>query len=126
MPDFQSIEAFVSALGGRRVLRKVLIANNGIAAVKCIRSVRRWAYETFGNEREVSRHVVLTVRWRRVAEPQPRALPATHVHAPPSSVRAPHPNPRTRSALPTLADPLRRHGDASGPGRQRRVHPHGG
>lgn len=32
---------------------KVLIANNGIAAVKCIRSIRRWCYELFGNERAI-------------------------------------------------------------------------
>jgi len=31
----------------------VLIANNGIAAVKEIRSVRKWAYETFGDERAI-------------------------------------------------------------------------
>lgn len=30
---------------------QVLIANNGIAAVKCMRSIRRWAYETFRNEK---------------------------------------------------------------------------
>lgn len=32
---------------------QVLIANNGIAAVKEIRSVRKWAYETFGDERAI-------------------------------------------------------------------------
>ena len=31
----------------------MLIANNGIAAVKEIRSVRKWAYETFGDERAI-------------------------------------------------------------------------
>lgn len=50
---WDSVESFVTAVGGRRVIKKVLIANNGIAAVKAIRSIRRWAYETFGNEREV-------------------------------------------------------------------------
>jgi biotin carboxylase len=30
-----------------------LIANNGIAAVKCIRSIRRWAYEVFKNDRAI-------------------------------------------------------------------------
>lgn len=33
--------------------RQILIANNGIAAVKEIRSVRKWCYETFGDERAV-------------------------------------------------------------------------
>lgn len=31
----------------------MLIANNGIAAVKCMRSVRRWAYEMFKDERAI-------------------------------------------------------------------------
>ena len=30
------------------------MANNGIAAVKFIRSIRSWAYKTFGNERAVA------------------------------------------------------------------------
>lgn len=47
------IQAYVHSLGGKRSIRKVLIANNGIAAVKAIRSIRRWSYETFGNERTV-------------------------------------------------------------------------
>jgi acetyl-CoA carboxylase / biotin carboxylase 1 len=34
-------------------LFQVLIANNGIAAVKCMRSIRRWAYEMFRNERAI-------------------------------------------------------------------------
>ena len=44
---------YVSMRGGTHAIRRILVANNGIAAVKCIRSIRRWAYETFGNEREV-------------------------------------------------------------------------
>lgn len=47
------IDTYVNALGGSRPIRKILIANNGIAAVKAIRSIRRWAYETFGDERAV-------------------------------------------------------------------------
>lgn len=35
------------------MIEKVLIANNGIAAVKCMRSVRRWAYELFGNDKAI-------------------------------------------------------------------------
>lgn len=48
------IETYVDSLGGKRPIRKILIANNGIAAVKAIRSIRRWAYETFGDERTVT------------------------------------------------------------------------
>lgn len=39
---------------------QVLIANNGIAAVKCMRSVRRWSYEMFQNERAVRFVVMVT------------------------------------------------------------------
>jgi acetyl-CoA carboxylase/biotin carboxylase 1 len=39
-------------------LAQVLIANNGIGAVKAIRSIRRWAYEWFGREKAV-RFVVM-------------------------------------------------------------------
>ncbi|KAL3204959.1 hypothetical protein MRX96_041084 [Rhipicephalus microplus] len=46
-------EEFVSRFGGRHVINKVLIANNGIAAVKCMRSIRRWAYEMFSNDKAV-------------------------------------------------------------------------
>ncbi len=56
-------------LGGSRVINKVrfilfgtflielisqiLIANNGIAAVKCMRSIRRWSYEMFRQENAI-------------------------------------------------------------------------
>lgn len=50
---FENLEAYVKALGGDTVIRKILIANNGIAAVKAIRFLRKWAYEVFGNEKEV-------------------------------------------------------------------------
>lgn len=45
------IKSFVTEHGGNCPIQRVLLANNGIAAVKEMRSVRKWAYETFGNER---------------------------------------------------------------------------
>ncbi|XP_036953486.1 acetyl-CoA carboxylase isoform X2 [Acanthopagrus latus] len=51
---------FVTRFGGNRVIEKVLIANNGIAAVKCMRSIRRWSYEMFRNERTVRFVVMVT------------------------------------------------------------------
>ncbi|KAG1786029.1 acetyl-CoA carboxylase [Suillus plorans] len=51
---------FVKANGGHTVITKVLIANNGIAAVKEIRSIRQWSYETFGTERAVEFTVMAT------------------------------------------------------------------
>ncbi|KAJ7115896.1 acetyl-CoA carboxylase [Mycena epipterygia] len=55
-----SVQAFVKTNGGHTVITKVLIANNGIAAVKEIRSIRQWSYETFGREREVEFTVMAT------------------------------------------------------------------
>uniref|UniRef100_E9PSQ0 acetyl-CoA carboxylase n=1 Tax=Rattus norvegicus TaxID=10116 RepID=E9PSQ0_RAT len=51
---------FVTRFGGNRVIETVLIANNGIAAVKCMRSIRRWAYEMFRNERAIRFVVMVT------------------------------------------------------------------
>ncbi|XP_021925280.1 acetyl-CoA carboxylase [Zootermopsis nevadensis] len=53
-------EEFVRRFGGTKVINKVLIANNGIAAVKCMRSIRRWSYEMFRNERAVRFVVMVT------------------------------------------------------------------
>ena len=48
------IAAFVRAHDGTRPIDKVLLANNGIAAVKAMRSLRQWSFEQFGNEREIA------------------------------------------------------------------------
>lgn len=37
-----------------------MIANNGIAAVKCMRSIRRWSYEMFRNEKAIKFVVMYT------------------------------------------------------------------
>uniref|UniRef100_H2YM68 Uncharacterized protein n=1 Tax=Ciona savignyi TaxID=51511 RepID=H2YM68_CIOSA len=47
------IPELVKILGGNNVIEKILLANNGIAAVKCMRSIRRWAYEMFRNEKAI-------------------------------------------------------------------------
>jgi hypothetical protein len=70
-PTYDSVEEFVAANDGKRAIRKVLIANNGIAAVKCMRSVRTWAYETFGDDRAVSglgRMRAMQPRYRALAQ----------------------------------------------------------
>ncbi|CAI6341048.1 unnamed protein product [Periconia digitata] len=54
------VRDFVAAHDGHTVITNVLIANNGIAAVKEIRSVRKWAYETFGDERAILFTVMAT------------------------------------------------------------------
>eukprot|EP01087_Luapelamoeba_hula_P008660 TRINITY_DN2184_c0_g1_i2.p1 TRINITY_DN2184_c0_g1~~TRINITY_DN2184_c0_g1_i2.p1 ORF type:complete len:1896 (+),score=263.11 TRINITY_DN2184_c0_g1_i2:359-6046(+) len=57
---FGSVEQYVKFCGGKRPISRVLIANNGIAAVKEMLSVRRWSYETFGNDRAIKFVVMAT------------------------------------------------------------------
>ena len=59
---FENVAEYVAKLGGDKgiAIEKVLIANNGVAAVKAIRSIRRWAYEVFGNEKAISFVVMAT------------------------------------------------------------------
>jgi hypothetical protein len=59
---FPNVDSYVRELGGPQsvVIEKVLIANNGVAAVKAIRSIRKWAYEVFGNERAIQFVVMAT------------------------------------------------------------------
>ncbi|RVX72559.1 Acetyl-CoA carboxylase [Exophiala mesophila] len=54
------VKDFVQEHDGHSAITSVLIANNGIAAVKEIRSVRKWAYETFGDERAIQFTVMAT------------------------------------------------------------------
>lgn len=44
------LEEYVKAMGGDKVIRKILIANNGMAATKAILSMRQWAYLQLGLE----------------------------------------------------------------------------
>lgn len=59
---FATVADYVNELSGNKgwVIEKVLIANNGNAAVKAIRSIRRWAYDIFGNEKAISFVVMAT------------------------------------------------------------------
>ncbi|GLU16226.1 hypothetical protein SLE2022_326700 [Rubroshorea leprosula] len=47
------VDEFCRALEGKSPIHSILIANNGMAAVKFIRSIRTWAYETFGTEKAI-------------------------------------------------------------------------
>mmetsp|Transcript_13003 Transcript_13003/g.28230 ORF Transcript_13003/g.28230 Transcript_13003/m.28230 type:complete len:2095 (-) Transcript_13003:158-6442(-) len=49
----ETVEEYVKSRGGNRVIRKVLIANNGMAATKSIISMRQWAYMQFGDEHAI-------------------------------------------------------------------------
>ena len=49
----KTMEQYVKERGGDRVIKKVLIANNGMAATKSILSMRQWAYMELGDEKAV-------------------------------------------------------------------------
>ncbi|KAL3320099.1 hypothetical protein Ciccas_001212 [Cichlidogyrus casuarinus] len=48
-----SFASYVELHNPTRIIKKVLIANNGIAALKFIRSIRKWSYATFKNVNEI-------------------------------------------------------------------------
>ena len=58
--SIESLARYVAAHGGKRVIRKVLIANNGMAATKAIISMRRWAYNEIGDENAIEFLVMAT------------------------------------------------------------------
>ncbi|KAJ5067483.1 acetyl-coa carboxylase isoform a [Anaeramoeba ignava] len=45
-----TLEKYSNQLGATNKIQRILIATNGIAAVKVIHSIKQWCYETFGNE----------------------------------------------------------------------------
>lgn len=47
------VDNFCHSLGGKKPIHSILISNNGMAAVKFMRSIRTWAYETFGTEKAI-------------------------------------------------------------------------
>lgn len=57
---FASVEEYVKATQGTRPIHSVLIANNGISAVKAIRSIRSWCYEMFADEHKITFVVMAT------------------------------------------------------------------
>ena len=57
---YTSVEDYVKKCNGKRVIQRVLISNNGIGAVKAIRSMRKWSYEMFADDRAVKFIVMAT------------------------------------------------------------------
>lgn len=51
---YEALDAMVEVMGGDKPVHSVLVANNGLAAVKFMRSVRNWAFKRFGDERVVN------------------------------------------------------------------------
>lgn len=57
----KKLEEYVKSRGGNKVLRRILIANNGMAATKAILSMRQWAYLELGLD-SVFEFVVMATR----------------------------------------------------------------
>lgn len=55
------IQEYVEKRGGKRVIQRILIANNGMAATKSILSMRQWAYMVLGDE-EALEFIVMATR----------------------------------------------------------------
>lgn len=51
--NLATTEEFAVRFDGKRGINRVLIATNGIAAVKFIRSIRRWCFQLFSNEKTI-------------------------------------------------------------------------
>ena len=75
------VAAYVASKNGTRPIRKVLMANNGIAAVKTIRSVRDWAYHTFGSESAIEFVAMVT--------PEDLAANAAYIRMAESTIEVP-------------------------------------
>ena len=62
----EAVSSLLKRLGGTKPITSVLISNNGLAAVKFIRSVRRFALKNFGDERVISLVAMATPEDMRV------------------------------------------------------------
>ncbi|KAJ3107045.1 acetyl-coenzyme-A carboxylase [Phlyctochytrium planicorne] len=59
-PKALGVHDFVTRSQGHTIITRILIANNGMAAVKAIISIRRWSYETFGDDKAIEFAVMAT------------------------------------------------------------------
>ena len=49
-------EAWVAQCGGTRAIKRLLVANNGMAAAKFIMSIRSFLFQTFGDDQLI--HII--------------------------------------------------------------------
>ena len=66
----EQYEKFVRDVGGTKVIKRIVVANNGMAATKFIMSIRNWLFENFGDDRLI--HIVA------MATPEVSRLSARH------------------------------------------------
>ena len=56
MTPEQHYESWVRQCGGDRVIKRILIANNGMAAAKFILSIRNFLFQSFGDDQLI--HII--------------------------------------------------------------------
>ena len=56
LTPMEQYEKFVYDTGGTKAIKRIVVANNGMAATKFIMSIRNWLFENFGDERLI--HIV--------------------------------------------------------------------
>lgn len=71
----EDYEGFVRSHAGNKVIRRIVVANNGMAATKFILSIRNWLFENFGDERLI--HIIA------MATPEARPPGALNAALPP-------------------------------------------
>ena len=60
LTPMEQYEKFVRDAGGTKVIKRIVVANNGMAATKFIMSIRNWLFENFGDDRLI--HIVAVCR----------------------------------------------------------------
>ena len=64
--------SWVKQCGGTRAIRRILVANNGMAAAKFIISIRNFLFQTFGDDQLI--HIIA------MATPEDQKASAKHLH----------------------------------------------
>ena len=72
MTPEQHYESWVRQCGGDRVIKRILIANNGMAAAKFILSIRNFLFQSFGDDQLI--HIIA------MATPEDMKASAKHLH----------------------------------------------
>ena len=108
-PEEQYV-SWVKSVGGTHAVRKILIANNGMAAAKFILSIRNFLFQSFGDDQLI--HIVA------MATPEDQKASAKHIHLANEYVEVPGgPNFNNYANVSVITSMAQLHGcDAVWPG----------
>ena len=81
LTPMEQYENFVRDVGGTKVIKRIVVANNGMAATKFIMSIRNWLFENFGDDRLI--HIVAMATPEDMkAHPPPSPPPTSTMRCP--------------------------------------------